>query len=64
MSKAAYYQRGETLDYTNTGTSVIENWCSCYANPAENSWNCRRSWSFCNAKDLCKCDYHGNTSIF
>ena len=24
MSKAAYYQRGETLDYTNTGTSVIE----------------------------------------
>lgn len=24
MSKAAYYQRGETLDYTNAGTSVIE----------------------------------------
>ena len=24
MSKAAYHQRGETLDYTNTGASAIE----------------------------------------
>lgn len=24
MSKAAYWQRGETLDYKNTGSSVIE----------------------------------------
>ena len=24
MSKAAYHQRGETLDYTNTGSSAIE----------------------------------------
>ena len=24
MSKAAYWQRGETLDYTNPGTSTIE----------------------------------------
>lgn len=24
MSKAAYWQRGETLDYTNSGTTAIE----------------------------------------
>lgn len=24
MSKAAYWQRGETLDYTNAGTTIIE----------------------------------------
>lgn len=24
MNKAAYHQRGETLDYTNTGSSAIE----------------------------------------
>ena len=24
MSKAAYHQRGETLDYTNTGTGITE----------------------------------------
>lgn len=24
MNKAAYYQRGETLDYTNSGTTTIE----------------------------------------
>lgn len=24
MSKASYWQRGETLDYTNTGSSIIE----------------------------------------